>query len=472
MAEILVYPYLNPRIIEVLSPTVTVSIQELVDLIRAWEDSTVGMGYPFLLAASGKEDLGGGVLVGITAQLQNAKIAFQQRSVSDSNGGATTADPDGTKLIDSSGTFISDGIQAGDSIFNQTDLSMTTVLSVDSEIQLQHFPLEGGSLNTWSISDSYRVWNKIQCEVNGGNLVAVDEFGATQSSFLPTAETHVVRTSASSATLTESDDIEYASFQNGVWIDTSSGNTGTTFPTGTPRQAVNNIADATIIATARGFTRFYIIGDITFGATDNIDGFEIIGQGTNRSDIIITPGCSTILSEFQDCELSGTTTGAVSVKDCHIETLSEIGDSDETTFFRCFLEVGTIKVNAAATETVSFVDCVSGVPGAATPIFDLNGSSIAFLFRNYYGSIEIINYSGSAEHSFDLSSGNVILDSTSVVSGTFIVRGVGKLIDENGVAILTGTWNGGVTIINELISPTDIKIIKDQSTLGATRSIT
>ena len=78
---------------------------------------------------------------------------------------------------------------------------MTTVLSVDSETQITHFPLEGGSLNTWTIGDTYRVWNKIQCEVNGGNLVAIDEFGATMSAFLPTAETHVLRTAASSATI-------------------------------------------------------------------------------------------------------------------------------------------------------------------------------------------------------------------------------------------------------------------------------
>lgn len=199
--SIVVYPHLSPRIVEVMAPTVTITAQELVDCIRAWEDSDAGMHYPYLLDASGKEALGGGVLVGITIQLQNAKVAFQQRPVDDSTGTATSNDALGEVLTDSSGTFITDGILPGDSILNRTDLGMTTVLSVGSETQLTHFPLEGGSLNTWTIGDSYRVWNKIQCEISGGNLVAVDENGDVMSPLLPTAETYVVKSAASSATI-------------------------------------------------------------------------------------------------------------------------------------------------------------------------------------------------------------------------------------------------------------------------------
>ena len=50
----------------------------------------------------------------------------------------------------------------------------------------------------------------------------------------------------------------------------------------------------------------------------------------------------------------------------------------------------------------------------------------------------------------------VILDSTTVTGGTFVVRGVGKLIDENGDDISSGTWNGGVTIVNELLNTPNI----------------
>lgn len=52
--------------------------------------------------------------------------------------------------------------------------------------------------------------------------------------------------------------------------------------------------------------------------------------------------------------------------------------------------------------------------------------------------------------SIDLSSGNIILAST-VTNGTIVCRGIGRLVDESGNDILSGTWNGA-TIINQLIN--------------------
>ena len=201
--NIKVYPYLSPRIVEILSPTVEASVQEIVDAIRAYEDTVIGQHYDFIISASGKEDLDGGVFVGITAQLQNAQIAFQQRGIFDSSGTVTTVDPSGEILIDSAGSFITDGIQPGDSVINKTDNSMSTVIRVDSEIQLTHFALEGGTDNDWDSADAYLVWNKIKCEVVGGNLVAIDDVGGKIDAILPTALTFVLKSSASSATIVE-----------------------------------------------------------------------------------------------------------------------------------------------------------------------------------------------------------------------------------------------------------------------------
>lgn len=199
--SIRVYPEYSPRIIEILAPTTTASLQEVVDAVRAWEDSWLGIAFPKLIDASGKEDLGGGVLVGITAQLQNAQIAFEQRGVSDDTGSVTTGSADGTSLIDTGATFIADNIVSGDSIYNITDGSMTTIIEVVSETELITFPLQGGVDNQWDVSDSFRVWNKIQCEINGGNIVAIDDLGATISAIMPTAETNVIKTASSSATI-------------------------------------------------------------------------------------------------------------------------------------------------------------------------------------------------------------------------------------------------------------------------------
>lgn len=214
MATVTIYPYLSPRIIEIDAPTTNISVQEIVNLVREWEDTVRGLNFPFLIDAAGKEPLGGGVFVGITATLKNAVIAFEAQGGVDSSGTVTTPDATGKVLIDSSGTFISDGILAGDTLLNVTDSSITTVLRVDSETQLTTFGLASGIDNQFDISDSYKVWNKVSCEVSGGNLVAVNESGTPMSVFLPTAQTHVVRSSSTSATIAE---VDTTTFSDSVW---------------------------------------------------------------------------------------------------------------------------------------------------------------------------------------------------------------------------------------------------------------
>ncbi len=78
-----VYPYLNPRVIEVLSPLTEISLQDLTDQIKDWEDEPANLTYPILVKTFGKQALGGGVLVGITAELQNAKVSFTARDGTD-----------------------------------------------------------------------------------------------------------------------------------------------------------------------------------------------------------------------------------------------------------------------------------------------------------------------------------------------------------------------------------------------------
>ena len=58
---------------------VSLTIQNLVNQIREWEHEPLNLGYAKLLSASGKEDLGGGASVGITAKLENTKLKFAAR---------------------------------------------------------------------------------------------------------------------------------------------------------------------------------------------------------------------------------------------------------------------------------------------------------------------------------------------------------------------------------------------------------
>lgn len=69
----------SPRIITVPEPIADISVQDLHDTIRDLEDEPNAMQYPHLIDSAGKEDLGGGVAVGITSTLQNAQLAFAAR---------------------------------------------------------------------------------------------------------------------------------------------------------------------------------------------------------------------------------------------------------------------------------------------------------------------------------------------------------------------------------------------------------
>ena len=68
------------HIILVEEPVTEVTIQELINAIRDWEDELPNMNCPKVADASGKEDLGGGLQVGITLKLFNWKLKFEDRT--------------------------------------------------------------------------------------------------------------------------------------------------------------------------------------------------------------------------------------------------------------------------------------------------------------------------------------------------------------------------------------------------------
>ncbi len=159
--DIIVLPHLSPRIVKVLAPLTIISIQDLTDQIKDWEDEPSNLSYPILVSTTGKESLGSGVSVGITAELQNTKIMFEARTESDIEGTYTSGDypdPSNSILIDDNANF-SYIISPGDTVMNLTDRSVATILSIDSPTQITHEPLDDGTGNVWNYSDEYKIWN-------------------------------------------------------------------------------------------------------------------------------------------------------------------------------------------------------------------------------------------------------------------------------------------------------------------------
>ena len=448
----------SPRVVTVLEPATEYSMQDLVDTERLLEGSFRGMSEDKLLNASGKEDLGGGVVVGITVSHQNALVAFQARFTPAQIGTITTASggPIGgtVRLIDASATFITKNVARGSYYINFTDMSVGDVVEVISETELRVTVPVNGSGNTLDISDDYHVYNITQVNATGGNLTAVDDVGSTIAPVLPTWGTQVVLTSSSSATLSESDDIQYASFNGGVWIDVLSSHSGTIFPCGTERAPVNNLVDAYAIATARGFMTIFAIGDLTI-ASGTFINFTFTGQGQNLSTLMIESAAVMTNCTFTECRAEGTLDGESNLRECTIGTLQYISGIVE----RCILDSSDITLGGS--EGGHFIDCVSGVPGVLMPMINAGGSGQSFSLRGYSGGITIWNKTGPDPVSIDLNSGQVMLKNT-VTNGTIVARGIGKLIDEAGNRILSGTWNGGVTIVNETIDSEIVNLVKYQ----------
>jgi len=61
----------STKIVSVTSPTTSVTVQELVNTIRDWEDEQENLAYAHVIDAVGKADLGGGVTTGITMTLSS-----------------------------------------------------------------------------------------------------------------------------------------------------------------------------------------------------------------------------------------------------------------------------------------------------------------------------------------------------------------------------------------------------------------
>lgn len=324
-------------------------MQDLYDTLRDEEAKISNVDEKRVVSGAGKESLGGGVLVGLTITLNNAKISFEARS-----------------------------------------------------------------------GPTY-----VQCNISGGNLVAVDSIGDPMSAIEPTAFTQIVLANSSSATLQELGAIQYSSFGGMVSIDAVNGQSGTDFPIGTIECPVDNLADAKLIASGRGFSDLRIVGDITLGATDNIDGYDIIGQDPQRTRVTLVAGVSSEGCNIANATVQGTLDGDTWIRESMVENLTYIQGQVES----CVL-IGEITL--AGNETIRFVDCYDGTAGMDDiPIIDMGGTGRDLVVAEYSGELKIKNQNGVNDNiNIDLVSGAVILDST-VNGGRFFIRGVGTLEDNS-----------------------------------------
>ncbi len=441
----------TPRIAQVDSPSVEFVVQDIVDTFRPASADIGGAGLDaiddeaLLVDATGKDDLGGGIEVGITATGNQVQIAFEARTTPISTSAETAGDVLGKTLTDiSTGTFIADGVGRGDIVINFTDQSMATVLRVISETILEVDGLTGGTDNQFGIGDVCKVYDVEQCEISGGNWVAVDSVGDPILSILPTFGTQIVRTSASSATTQQQADIEFASFSGGVTIDVVDGVAGTAGNIGKPSTPVNNVPDAVTIQTSRGLPKkLFIIGNITFTTGDDITDFTVEGESFSKSLITVDSGAIVTGAEFEKGAIQGTLDLNMTIRNCVVLNLAFFSGF----IIDCDLD-GTIVLGGST--AVHIIGCHDGTAGGGASIttIDMGGSGRDLLVRNFEGGLELINKTGVEEASIGIHLGRLVIDST-VSNGEVLVRvDTGEVTDNStGTAVVTS---------NSVLNPTTI----------------
>ena len=138
-----------------------------------------------------------------------------------------------------------------------------------------------------------------------------------------------------SSTLQELDAIQYASYNGAVNIDEINGQAGFIFPIGTVQYPVNNMGDALLIASLRGFDTFKINDhlDIDSGASYNISQKIFKGRHMNMDSVSI--GASAIADKclFKDIELDGTLDGETVLDNCSIGNLTYVDGTIKICFF-------------------------------------------------------------------------------------------------------------------------------------------
>jgi hypothetical protein len=224
-------------------------------------------------------------------------------------------------------------------------------------------------------------------------------------------------------------------FGDHIHLDSNIGVVGTAFPIGTHTHPVNNMSDAIAIANVEGISTIRIDEDVVIGATDNVDGFTLIGAHAVKSQLTFTAGCSTTLTQIEDAYIVGTLNGPVVIRDSVIDDLTGF----EGIVFQTMIK-GSISI-AGGVEPSYLLSCYTSEDNPIEVNMAAAGSQCHI--RDYTGGIKIINKTGPESMTIALAAGTIILDGT-VTNGTFIVAGNATLVDNS-----TGTTLNYDALLNK-----------------------
>lgn len=440
----------SPRIAVLPSGTSSANVEDMQDTLLDLEVKEEGIIFPYTRDTSGGENLGGGVTVGLTMELKDVQIEFPRTSSIES-GTVTTADSLGITLTDSAATFITNGVVRGDWVVNFTDQSVTEIIEVISETELTCNALTDGATNQFNISDSYKVWNVEEAQLEGGNFVAVDSVDAELNPVFPTFGRFISKASASSATTTSLESLEAAALNGGIAVDPTSPYTLSSAVSGvlgSREFPLNNMADVLALSISRGVAKIFVLDDLTVSGVDLSSEFhEFVGD--NRSTVLTIDGTAdTTGDNFTRLTLQGDLGGSNTIEDCIIGNITNVSGAMENISYVDNADItlnGDLSIDRSVVERIGFV----------WPRFNVNANNLNVV--GHTGGLSINNQaSGGGNTSVVFEQGFIVFDA-SCTGGTALLTGeMRQDVTDNSAGAVAITNATNSTIRNEMHERLDL----------------
>ena len=245
--------------------------------------------------------------------------------------------------------------------------------------------------------------------------------------------------SANSAGLVQTREIEQASYNNRVTIDVAAGKAGTSYPQGTLQAPINNLADALFVATLRGFDSFYVLGNLTIGATDNVASKHFYGQGATlnvtKTLITFTEGCVTSNATWHSMKVTGKQGGESNYIDCIIDGIWNAHCHYKNCGFLLPTANPAYSIQHSSsvgnTHITDLHDCYSD---EGTAVIDRNGTGLNQIYIRYSGRIQFKNQNkatGPGTVWLNMNGGTVTIDA-SCTTGGFVISGNCTVVNNSG----------------------------------------
>ena len=214
-----------------------------------------------------------------------------------------------------------------------------------------------------------------------------------------------------------------ALYNGEVWIDTTGGEAGTEFPTGTASNPVDNLVDAYSILARLKVKKLVVVSS---AITLDRDSTGYIFEGRGLTATVETAGFDVSNSVFNGIDVSGDFAASTGVRVTGAHSFTG------TNFEGQIHDSGLGASLSLKAGVITFVRCFSLVIGTGTPVVDCQSLTVDVHFRGYHGGLEITNFDQPTnDMSIDVNAARVVLGPT-ITDGDIVVRGVGELENTTG----------------------------------------